>query len=679
MYSMTKITSLFFLLFVSLSGFAQITLINQGTFYVSPGTTVYLSGVDLQNSAGATYTNEGDFYFAGTTFTNNGTMTQTTQGTTTFTGSNDQLIKGSEIANFNHLIINHTDGMVTQEENEVHTNVMTVNDGGADFDYRVQDAFPLYIQDNLTIDGDIRLIGDAQLVQTHTGSSQVSGTKYIWKDQQGTSNQYMYNYWSAPVNRGGIWKARYLKDGALGDNISQASYGDIRWADNYNATGDLPVQSHPVYLNAYWIYAFRNGPDGSYDGWFDNHIKHTGNLNPAEGYTMKGPGVDKDLNPANGASTTEYLSYTFSGLPNDGEYSVSIDADHDYLVGNPYPSAMDAKKFINDNNGKFNGNLYFWEHVTANDHYLASYEGGYATYNLTGGTAAVSWKDGTTPVGSKTPGQYVPVGQGFFIWAEGGQGGAVIFDNSQRAFQVEDGNNSVFIRPSKNSLTDIRIGFDIPGNYHRQLLLGIRPNTTLGVDYGWDGRNFDAGNPGADMNWNIDNEKYVIQAIPEINEDTKLPLYIEMSKSGIVGFTLDAAVNLPKQAEGVFIEDNLLNISKEITTDEPYKIFLDEGTYTDRFYLSFKGKTNSNTVKPPLENIKTYMDNTNSELVILNDKNKSLNTAQLYTITGQLILNKNLHTDEAEIRIPLAVSTGVYLVKIEAKDGKSLTTKIIIK
>ncbi len=664
----------------SFFGFSQTTLINETTFYIAPGSTVYLSGVDFLNDVGATYTNEGELYFGGVNFTNDGTMTQTTQGTSTFFGSTDQSIKGTQVANFNHLIIDHTDGMVTQEENEVHTNIMTVNDGGADFDYRVQDAYPLYIQDALTIDGDIRLIGDAQLVQTHTGISQVTGTGFLWKDQQGTTNQYMYNYWSSPVNQGGVWKAGYLKDGALGDNLTQASYGDIRWADNYNATGDLPAQSHPVYINAYWIYAFINGVDGSYDGWTDNHIKNTGTINPGEGYTMKGPGVDKDLNPANGDATTDYLSYTFAGLPNDGDYALTIDIGHDYLIGNPYPSAMDADKFINDNDNIFNGTLYFWEHVSANDHYLASYDGGYATYTLTGGTAAVSWKDETTTVGTKTPGQYIPVGQGFFVWAEDDNaGGTINFNNSQRVFQTEDGTNSIFIRPSKtNTLTDIRIGFDIPDNYHRQLLLGVRPNTSLGIDYGWDGRNFDYGNPGADMNWNIDNKKYVIQAIPEITEETSLPLYIEMGSSNVVAFTLDEVKNLPDKIEGIFIVDSLLGITKEITTDQPYELYLEEGTYPDRFYLTFTG--GNKTLKSEniqLEDILTYMDNTHSELVILNNKNHSLKNVQIYAITGQMILNKNINTDENQIRIPLSIKTGIYLVKISTKEGKTSTTKII--
>jgi len=675
---MTKFTSFFFLIFLSINSFGQLQLINQGTFYISPNTTVYLGGVNFLNDAGASYTNEGNFYFAGTDFTNNGTMAQTTLGSTTFTGGADQSIKGNSFAYFNQLNIDHSGqtGMVTQEENEVHTNNMSVLNGNSDFDYRVQNALPLYIANtlNLGTNADLRLIGEAQLVQTHTGASQVTGTGYVWKDQQGTSNQYMYNYWSAPMNRSGIWKARFLKDGALGDNLSKSNYGDIRWAENTNATSDLPAQSHPVYLNANWVYTFRNGLDGSYDAWFAGHIKHTGSLNPAEGYTMKGPGVDKDLNPANGNSTTEYESYTFSGTPNDGNYSVNIDAGNDYLIGNPYPSAIDADKFINDNNGKFNGSLYFWEHVTANDHYLQSYEGGYAIYNLSGGVKAVSWKDNVTTVGTKTPGKYIPVAQGFFIWAEAGQGGSVNFSNSQRAFQAEGG-ASVFIKPIVK--TDIRIGFDIPGGYHRQILLAVRPATTLSIDNGWDGRNFDYGNPGADMNWNIENKKYVIQAIPEITKETELPLYIEMSKDGIVGFNLDQVIDLPKQADGVYLEDKLLNINKKLELNNTYSIYLEQGEYTDRFYISFKNKASSQNTEIPLENISVYLDNQNSELVILNDKNRSLKALQLYAITGQMILSKDIQTDESEVRIPVNLTTGIYLVRITGIDGKSITKKII--
>jgi hypothetical protein len=37
---------------------------------------------------------------------------------------------------------------------------------------------------------------------------------------------------------------------------------------------------------------------------------------------------------------------TFNGVPNNGNYSLSgIFPDKSYLIGNPYPSALDANKF----------------------------------------------------------------------------------------------------------------------------------------------------------------------------------------------------------------------------------------------------------------------------------------------------------------------------------------------
>jgi hypothetical protein len=34
---------------------------------------------------------------------------------------------------------------------------------------------------------------------------------------------------------------------------------------------------------------------------------------------------------------------------------------------NPYPSALDAIAFINDNSNSIDGTLYFWEHYTTNN------------------------------------------------------------------------------------------------------------------------------------------------------------------------------------------------------------------------------------------------------------------------------------------------------------------------
>ncbi len=682
---MKKLLFIVFITF-SISLSAQVT--NKGDVKISSGTTFYIEGVDFINdNAGHTWSNDGQVIFKGDNFTNNGTMDATATGTTEFSGTNEQNIKGTQTANFHNLNINNANNSVVQQS-IVETDNMSVSDGAKDFDYKVSTDKALTVNDALTSNGDIRLKGTSQLVQTHSGVTSNSGSKYIWIDQQGTTNQYWYNYWSAPVNQSGVWKVKYLRDGAQGDDTQKLTYPQIDIADNTNATGDITNAggAHPVTLNAYWMYAFKDGTDGTYQGWYDNHIKQNGSVNPGEGYTMKGPGVDANLNAANGALTTEYNSWTFAGSPNDGDYSVTISSDHDYLIGNPYPSAFDADAFIkahvtSANGGTsatdiFNGTLYFWEHTGGNDHFGRNYQGGYATYTLAGGVKATDWQGTGTTVGTKEPKRYIPVGQGFTIWAEAGQGGTVNFKNAFRYFETE-GANSVFMRPQ--ILTDIRLGFDTPLQYHRQLLLAVRNNTTNGIDAGWDGPNFDSDHPGADAFWNLNNRDFVIEAVPDIDVDSRFPLNVELIQEGLVNFQIDEARNLPAGINDIYIEDTFNNTSHRINNGDNYEVFLQQGNYDGRFFMTFAPTGVSNLDEVQLENIASYYDNNNAELVILNSKNHNISDVKLYALTGQEILSDHQATDKAEIRIPANLTTGVYLINVTDIENKVYAAKLIVK
>ena len=667
--------------FIVLITNAQLT--NKGNLKVLSGTTLYVNGLDIINDNGNTYiwSNNGSLIFKGDNFTNNGTMDAAAIGTTEFSGANQQTIDGSSVAYFHNLNINNANNSVLQQS-FVDTDNMTVSDGSQDFDYKVATDRSLTVNDVLTTNGDVRLVGTSQLLQTHTGATSNSGSNFIWIDQQGTTNQYYYNYWSAPVNRGGSWKMMYLRDGAEGDNNTKGSYPIIGITSSTAATGDINNASHPVTLNEYWVWTY-NGLDNNASSWI--HLQSSTAVSPGEGYTMKGPGVDQNLNPANGDSTTDYNSWTFAGIANDGDYSLTINKGNDYLIGNPYPSALDADQFIKDNvsaanngnnaNDIFNGNLYFWEHTGGNDHYGANYQGGYATYNLTGGTAATSWNGGGT-VGTKTPQQYIPVGQGFFVWAEtSNDGGNIIFKNSQRVYEKE-GANSVFIRPV--ALTNIRIGLNTPQNYHRQLLLGVRDNTTDGIDVAWDGPNFDTDYPGAEMSWLIDGRKFVIQAVPSISTNSRLPLKVEVSADDTIEFTLDAVENLPADITNLYIYDSFDDTYHQISDSDTFEIFLNSGTYDDRFELVFEDRSVNNTEELQLHNISAYFNTNTKEIVIKNSKKQLINTVRLFALTGQQILSEKLDTDAAEIRIPAQITTGIYLLKVISGD-KAYTVKMLIK
>lgn len=85
---------------------------------------------------------------------------------------------------------------------------------------------------------------------------------------------------------------------------------------------------------------------------------------------------------------------TFNGIPNNGPQSITVSGGgKSNLIGNPYPSAIDADAFLTANTAAIDGTLYFWTHNTP----IAigtpdpgtgvwAYSGNdYATYTLSGG------------------------------------------------------------------------------------------------------------------------------------------------------------------------------------------------------------------------------------------------------------------------------------------------------
>jgi len=144
-------------------------------------------------------------------------------------------------------------------------------------------------------------------------------------------------------------------------------------------------------------------------------------------------------------TTAPNQNYVFYGEPNNGQYQFPISNGEQSLLGNPYPSALDADKFITDNLSVLDA-LYFWVDGGSTSHILSDYLGGYAVRNLTGGTPPSipsSLISGIGTAGSVTaPKQFVPVAQGFFIDAYAS--GNIIFNNSQRVFKTETFGVSIF-------------------------------------------------------------------------------------------------------------------------------------------------------------------------------------------------------------------------------------------
>jgi hypothetical protein len=537
----------------------------------------------------------------------------------------------------------------------------------------------------LKLDGKIDLVGKSQLVQTTESDLDVTSAGSIERDQQGQSNIYNYNYWSSPVSPINSVSNNndYTINGVMRDGTNPEIPLNINWVSGYNGSPTTPIS-----LAGYWIYKFDNyGND--YFNWVQ--LGQTGAVRAGLGYTLKGSG-------ALGAQ-----NYVFTGKPNSGEIiSNVVSIDQLILLGNPYASALDATKFINDNSSSIDGSLYFWEHYPTNlTHDLRDYQGGYAVRNLTGGSIPVA-PSLISGLGSSSriPGRFVPVGQGFFVNGNLTTGGTVKFNNSQRGFHKEDEiglpnpSNPMF-RTTKNHKTQnagdngndpivpdtfmkIRLGFNSNNNYHRQVLLGfMNDNATDEMDYGYDAINID--DFPNDMYFLVGQNQLVIQGVGFFNSNASLSIGVRADVEGKVSFVTDALENFPPE-QAVFIYDKLTDTYHNIR-NEKFEVNLPKGVNHVRFSLRFRDKTLNVEDNPISDNIQIkHVQNGN--MLIINNKLLDVNVEKvtLFNILGQSINTWKTENQEQEnIQIPIKnIDSGVYIAKLKTSEGEEISKKVIV-
>ncbi|WP_296385325.1 LamG-like jellyroll fold domain-containing protein [Winogradskyella sp.] len=583
-------------------------------------------------------------------------------------------------------IVKITKDIVTDKD---HSTVGLIIDNGTELtvnnDSGIQNSWYLELK------GEIDLQGESQLIQTEDSDLSIGSNGRLEKDQQGTKDLFTYNYWSSPVGVTSMIQNNVSFKYKLPNVMQNGTNPNSPNAISYVSGFDGSISGSNISISTAWIWKFANQADDDYSSW--QFVGNTGDVNPGEGFTMKG------VYNTNG-SVSQEQNYVFNGKPNNGDIELDIDANNDYLIGNPYPSAMDAHQFILDNGptiegaGNTTGTLYFWEHWGGGSHVLQEYQGGYALYNLSGGTAAASKADIDLDVdqdgpivGTKIPGRYIPVGQGFFVVGE--TSGKIKFNNRQRAFIKEGNSSSIFMRSANGSTINeysdnsgdermkIRIALNSINTIHRQLLVTVDENATMNYDWGFDGALNEE--QVDDMYWIINAEKYVIQGINEIDEmDTALELGIKTNTEGINSITIDDLENIPSDLP-IFLHDSTEEVYHNLRESD-YSIALPAGEHLNRFEIVFSIPQFLSTIENELNKLSLYYAFSRNKMVILNPTNSELKNIELFNILGQSVYNNdNLwggSYNEYEIQ---NLSTGTYVVKLSTVDNKIITKKIIVK
>ncbi|MCK6607737.1 MAG: choice-of-anchor D domain-containing protein, partial [Flavobacterium sp.] len=534
----------------------------------------------------------------------------------------------------------------------------------------------------LKLDGKIDLHDYSQLLQTTDSDLDPTSIGTIEKDQKGTGNLYNYNYWSSPVstiasttnNNTGFTVKNVMRDGT-----NPLSPQPITWISGLNGT------ANPLRLARYWLYKFTN-LTSEYANW--QQFNENTILQSGQAYTMKGSGI---VTPPN----IQLQNYVFTGKPNNGlinNSGILVGINNINLVGNPYPSALDANEFINDNLVATTGTIHFWEHYPSNStHVLAGYQGGYATRNLVGGTPPVS-PALISGLGSSTriPGRYIPVAQGYFVVGNS-NGGQIIFQNSQRRFVKETNANSNEMFRQNNvttstqngddeeipdNFTRMRIGYTGATNFHRQLLIGFM-NENANDDYnlGYDGEIIDI--QPDDAYFQLDNYKLVIQGVGYFNTNAIYPITIKSSQTGTVNFMLDGTENFDLN-QPIYIHDNTNDSYNDIRTSN-FSVVLSSGEINGRFSLRFSNQTLSNNDFENNQKL-VFFNSERHQLEIINSKNTEIEEVTLFSILGQKINLWEVNSSENTIKLPVKnVATGIYIAKIKTNDGNSFSEKIVIK
>ncbi|NJW51918.1 T9SS type A sorting domain-containing protein [Salinimicrobium oceani] len=556
----------------------------------------------------------------------------------------------------------------------------------------------LFLSHYLLLNGQIDLNGESQLLQPMNSIVDSNSKGKLLRDQQGTASSYNYNYWSSPVSSGAS-NSPYSVGAVMMDGSLPTPQG-LNFGTAYaHADGDF---STPRKVSEYWLHKF-HGTANNYFQW--EHIGSAGTLNVGEGYSMKGT--------SGSAPITAPQNYTFQGLPNNGTIEmVNMSAageGENYLIGNPYPSAIDAHKFIDDNlaNGKnvFNGVLYFWDHFSGETHYLEEYVGGYAYYTKVGGTEAVSTDErinANNSKGTKRPRQFIPVGQGFFVITNLDpaitgttiNGGQVIFQNSQRAFIPESTSESVFHSQEKKDLpasstsnsyseeveqNKIWLKFKSPKGYHRQILVAADKRATDNFDLGFDAPLIE--DNVEDMYWYFNNYQFVIQGVPDFDLERVLDLGIKVDQQGSLSISIDDLENIPDEMN-IYLADSLKQVVHNLR-EAAYQTESEAGVFTDRFKLVFQDKTPD--IEPedpvvieegPFEVI--YITGTRN-ILLKNPELVEVDRVYLNNMLGQQVhVYYNVPLDR-EVELPVnRFSAGVYIVKVHTEQG-TFTKKVILE
>nr|WP_315181703.1 T9SS sorting signal type C domain-containing protein [uncultured Flavobacterium sp.] len=385
---------------------------------------------------------------------------------------------------------------------------------------------------------------------------------------------------------------------------------------------------------------------------------------------------------------------SFVGVPHNGPAPITANTpDKYYLVGNPYPSAIDAVKFLDQNADGLDGNVYLWTHNTeiaknAQGTHLVYTSDDYANYNSTGSTGtskATECKSCTDPQKAIKPNGKIAAGQAFFVKTKAANT-IIQFNNGMRLESKDkidnSDQNSQFFRTTNTNTTKSktavvekhRLWLNLTNDQgaFKQTLIGYVTGATNDLDARYDGPNFN-GNSFINFYSINQNKNYTIQgrALP-FDQNDEVALGFKSTMKGSFTIAIDEVDGLLAN-QAVFIEDKLKGTTFNLKTGN-YTFDTEVGTFNERFVIRYTDKTLAT---------EDFTIAQNTVLVSVKNKQVKVNAGEtidkvvVYDLLGRQIYTKTAVNSNELVVSNLVSGQQALVVKVVLQNGSSSTKKIV--
>ena len=480
------------------------------------------------------------------------------------------------------------------------------------------------IQSDFRNDGIITIEDGGSLVQKNDFA--VNGGILNVKRYTTPMSRYDYTYWSSPVQSQTLFNLTPL---TLSDKFFQYDSPNFGWQNIPGSTIMLP----------------------------------------GKGYIARAPQTFDVVTMA------PYLNGVFTGITNNGIIQADIYTGAWNLLGNPYPSAIDANAFVTnvDNVGKVAGTLYFWTHNSPLANYVYDNDD-YAAYNATGGMGT---KAPNLGVNNSIPNGSIASGQGFMV--RGTATGKATFTNAMRR---TTGNTQFFrlanpVTAATENPTIIeksRIWLDISNEQgaFKQTLIGYVDGATNDYDNAFDGELL--GGNTISIYSILGDQLLSIQgrAVP-FNTTDKVPLGYKSEIDGGFTISIEATDGVFVDQE-IYLEDKLLNIVYDLKA-APYNFQTVAGTFDDRFELRYSSNTLAVPDYTSVGNLLVAVDHNN---INVRSDIADIATITVYDLLGRVILNATNVNNLSHTFENVQVGNQALIVAVKLSNGKTINKKIIL-